>query len=43
VASVVPQMGKWCYVPDGTVLAEEVEELLRSDVVAIPSQYAPSK
>ena len=30
-------------VPDGTVLAEEVEELLRSDVVAIPSQYAPSK
>lgn len=30
-------------VPDGTVLAEEVEELLGSDVVAIPSQYVPSK
>jgi hypothetical protein len=42
----VASAGRWkvvLNVPDGTVLAEEVEELLRSDVVAIPSQYVPSK
>lgn len=35
--------GRERYAPDGTVLAEEIEELFRSDVVAMPSQYALSK